>query len=277
MKENSNKKNNTKKVLEVKNLTVISKDIDGKKNILDNISFSVFQDQIVGIIGETGSGKTLTMLSVIDMLPDDMKIESGEIVFMGENIILSNKLKNNMSINNISMIFQNQRMSFSPVYKISSQMRDVVKVCCEQEADKKYIKKNIDNYCLELLKKVGFDSPKDIYSKYPFELSGGMLQRVNLSMVMAMSPKLLIADEPTTALDPETQNYILKLIKNYQQTLNNSMVIVTHDFSVVKKICTHVVVMKDGKIIEQGKVDSILKNPKHDYTKQLTETERRYF
>ena len=135
--------------------------------------------------------------------------------------------------------------------------------------DKKLTNKQLDNYCLELLHQVGFDNPKDVYNKYPFEISGGMFQRVMLAIAMSMSPKLLIADEPTTALDAEVKNNMLSAIKIFQQKLNNSIIIVTHDFSIVKKICTDVVVMKQGRVIEKDTVENILKNPRDEYTKKL--------
>ncbi len=253
------------KVLEIKNLTVssfVEGDVEEKK--LDDVSFDVFSGQIVGIVGATGSGKTLTMLSVMNMLPDNMKIKSGEIIFMGKNLIGDDNLSNKMSgEKGISMIFQNQRLSLSPIFKISSQMKDIIRT------HKNLNKKITDGYCLDVLSKVGFKKPKEVYDKYPFELSGGMIQRVVLAIAVAISPRLLIADEPTTALDMDIQSHILMLIKDYHKTWNNSIIIVTHDFSVIKKICTHVIVMKDGKVVEKGLVDYILRNPQREYTKQL--------
>ena len=123
--------------------------------------------------------------------------------------------------------------------------------------------------CLNSLYQVGFKEPREVYNKYPFEISGGMAQRVMLATMMLVSPKLLIADEPTAALDPKSQNYILKLIKKHQKKFNNSIIIITHDFSVVKQICDYVVVIKSGRIVDQNTVENILKQPSTSYTKQL--------
>lgn len=253
-----------KEILNIKGLK-ISANKNGKRVILiDDISFNIYQGQIVGIIGETGSGKTLTMLAVMGMLPRGMMIESGTIMFDEENLIdKTDDEMRRIKGHEIAMIFQSQKSSMSPVYKISTQMRDIIKIY------KKLTNKQLDNYCLELLHQVGFDNPKDVYNKYPFEISGGMFQRVMLAIAMSMSPKLLIADEPTTALDAEVKNNMLSAIKIFQQKLNNSIIIVTHDFSIVKKICTDVVVMKQGRVIEKDTVENILKNPRDEYTKKL--------
>lgn len=234
-------------------------------NLLSNISFEVKRNQIVGIVGETGSGKTLTMLAVMRMLSSNISLNSGEIIFLKQNLCeKSDKEMNLIRGKEIAMIFQNQKLSFSPFYKISSQMKDIIKIKNNRMSDKL-----LDDLCLNSLSRVGFKDPKEIYNKYPFEISGGMAQRVILATMMLVSPKLLIADEPTAALDPKSQNYILKLIKNYQQKFNNSIIIITHDFSVVKQICDYVVVMKAGRIVDQNTVENIIKHPSTSYTKQL--------
>lgn len=246
-------------VLEVNNLSLIINKPTEEVFLLKDVNFKILKGQVVGLVGETGSGKTLTMLAVMRMLNKNIKVKSGSIIFMG------NDITNSANKKEISMIFQNQKLALSPLYKISSQMYDVIK------ANKNLPHKAIKEYCLCLLKEVGFSKPEDVYNKYPFELSGGMLQRVILAIAFSMEPKLLIADEPTTALDPDVQNYSLYLIKQFQQKLCNSIILITHDFSVVKKICNNVMVMKSGTIIEHGLVENVLRSPQHIYTKQLIE------
>lgn len=254
-------------VLEVKNLNVtINKPAEEEVLLLKDVSFKIFKGQVVGLVGETGSGKTLTMLAIMRMLNKNIKVKSGNIIFMGKDITSNtNRNMKKRYVNGISMIFQNQKLALSPLYKISTQMYDVIK------ANKNLPRKATKEYCLWLLKKVGFSNPADVYNKYPFELSGGMLQRVILAIAVSMEPNLLIADEPTTALDPDIQNYSLYLIKKFQQKLGNSVILITHDFSVIKKICTNVMVMKNGRIIENGLVEEVLQHPQHVYTKQLIE------
>ena len=259
-------------ILTVNNLSLLLTKSGKDFKLLDNINFSVPKNKIIGIVGETGSGKTLLMLSIIKMLSSDIKIQSGEIIFMNKNLVdKSEKEMKKIRNKDIAMIFQNQKLSLSPVYKISTQMRDIIKV------HKKFSNKNLNNYCLDLLKQVGFNQPEFVFKKYPFEISGGMFQRVMLAIAMSIEPRLLIADEPTAALDPEAQEYILLIIKKFQEKLKNSFIIVTHDFSVIKKICTDVIVMKDGKIIEQDTVENILNNPKNDFTKKLVDLRNYYF
>ena len=259
------------KVLSVNNLSVsISK---GNKfiKLLDDISFDVLKNQIVGIVGETGSGKTLTMLTIMNMLPKNIKVMSGEIFFMNENLFdKSNEEWKQIRQKDLTMIFQYQKLLLSPIYKISTQMRDIIKT------HKNLSNKKLDIFCLDLLKKVGFSEPKEVFEKYPFEISGGMQQQVMLAIIMSMSPKLLIADEPTTALDADVQNNILSIISKFQKELKNSLIIITHDFSVIKTICTHVIIIKDGKIVEQNTVENILKNPQNEYTKKLVNLNKWY-
>ncbi|MBP0979811.1 MAG: ABC transporter ATP-binding protein [Oscillospiraceae bacterium] len=258
-------------ILTVNNLSLLLKKSGRNFKLLDNINFSVPKNKIIGIVGETGSGKTLLMLSIMKMLSSDIKIQSGDIIFMNQNLVdKSDKEIKEIRNKDLVMIFQNQKLSLSPVYKISTQMKDIIK------AHKKLNKKELESYCFSLLKQVGFKDPEFVLEKYPFEISGGMFQRVMLAIAMSIEPKLLIADEPTAALDPEAQEYILLIIKKFQEKLKNSFIIVTHDFSVIKKICTDVIVIKNGKIIEQNTTRDILNNPKSEYTKKLIELSKYY-
>lgn len=252
-------------ILEVKNLTVCLNNERKKVKLLDNINLTVLQDQVVGIVGETGSGKTLTMLAIMNMLSANMEIISGSINLFGKDITA--KANNRIKNKDVAMIFQNSRLSLSPVYKISAQMKDILKNHISLS------RKELKNYCLDWLYKVGFDDPYSVYNKYSFELSGGMLQKIMLAIAMAISPKLLIADEPTTALDADIQQHVLSIIKQFHKKLHNSIVIITHDFSVIKKVCTDVIVIKKGRIIEQNTVKNILQNPQNEYTKQLVDVD----
>lgn len=258
-------------VLSIKNLT-ISTFREGKNiKLLDNVGFNIYKNQIIGVIGETGSGKTLTMLAIMKMLPNNMKIDDGKIFFLNKNLIdIPENEFNAIRGKDLSMIFQYQKLLLSPVYKISTQMKDIIKV------HNNLSNHDLDHLILNLLSQVGFKNPSDVFNKFPFQLSGGMFQRVMLAIAISMAPKLLIADEPTTALDPEIQNIILSKLKSFQQDLRNSIIIITHDFSVIKKICTHVIVMKHGSIIEKNTVENILKYPQNEYTKHLINFNHNY-
>jgi len=260
-------------ILSLDNINVEAS-LNGKNiRILKNISFKVFRGDIVGIIGESGSGKTLTALSIMGMLRKNIKITSGTITFMGDKLIGNDyikKIKICASMKkDISMIFQESWSSLSPIYKIYSQMKDIIGL------HNNINKSELHNKCNKLLYEVGFNNPEQIGNKYPFELSGGMLQRVILAIAISMDPKILIADEPTASLNLSAQRENIILLKRFQKKLNNSIIIITHDFSILKSICNYVIVIKDGEILEKNAVENILHNPKHDYTKQLVISQSR--
>ncbi|MDC1100587.1 ABC transporter ATP-binding protein [Methylophilaceae bacterium] len=249
-----------KDILKINNLSIRTK-VDTKLNLVDNISFSVKSGKTTCIVGESGSGKSLTALSIIRLLSSQLKM-SGEILFNNEDICKMSELEIREKRGlDIAMIFQEPMTSLNPVLTIGYQIREAIAV----HSDLPNIE--INNRVEELLMLVGI--PVERVSSYPDELSGGQRQRVMIAMSMSCNPKLLIADEPTTALDVTVQAQILKLLDDLKNKLNMSMLFITHDFGVVEDIADDVIVMFKGKIVEKGEVNQVLKKPKHPYTKAL--------
>ncbi|MFK9094641.1 ABC transporter ATP-binding protein [Bacillus salipaludis] len=252
-------------LLEVKNLETAF-DIDGiDYNAVDNVSFQVKPRQIVGVVGESGCGKSVMSLSIMKLLPKGIgKVKSGEIIFDGINLEkMSESQINKIRGKDVSMIFQEPMTSLNPVFTIGYQLMEVLfnhlKIS-KQEARQKAI---------ALLKSVGISRPEKIVDEYPHQLSGGMRQRVMIAIAIACQPKLLIADEPTTALDVTVQAQILELLKEIQEVNDMSVILITHDLGVVAEMCNEVIVMYAGKIVERTDVDTLFHNPKHPYTTLL--------
>lgn len=234
-----------------------------EKEIVKNISFEVLDGEIVGIVGESGSGKTLTALSIADLLPENI-VSSGSIVLNDKNLLdMSKDELRQIKGNNIGMIFQEPMTSLNPTMKIGKQV--IESLIIHKKMDKKLMK----SVAISMLYAVGLEDAYEIYDKYPHELSGGMRQRVMIAMAMINEPDLLIADEPTTALDVVIQKQIIELIKKINEDNNTSVIFITHNLKLVKEFCDRVIVMKEGKIVESGVTKDIFLNPKHDYTKQL--------
>jgi peptide/nickel transport system ATP-binding protein len=252
-------------LLEVKNLETAF-DIDGTfYNAVDNVSFKVKPRQIVGVVGESGCGKSVMSLSIMQLLPKGIgKIKSGEIIFDGIHLENMNEAQiNKIRGKDISMIFQEPMTSLNPVFTIGYQLQEVLfnhMKISKQEARQKAI---------ALLKSVGISRPEKIVDEYPHQLSGGMRQRVMIAIAIACQPKLLIADEPTTALDVTVQAQILELLKEIQEINDMSIILITHDLGVVAEMCDEVIVMYAGKIVERTDVDTLFYNPKHPYTTLL--------
>ncbi|MFJ7738882.1 ABC transporter ATP-binding protein [Lysinibacillus sp. NPDC097287] len=252
-------------MLEVKNLKT-GFDIEGEiYHAVDDVSFSVKPRQIVGVVGESGCGKSVMSLSIMKLLPTGIgQITGGEIKFQGKNIENnSNDEMNKIRGKDISMIFQEPMTSLNPVFTIGFQIEEVMlnhSNITKKEARKKAI---------ELLKRVGISRPEKIVEEYPHQLSGGMRQRVMIAIAIACQPRLLIADEPTTALDVTVQAQILELLKSIQEKNDMSIILITHDLGVVAEMCDEVIVMYAGKIVERTNVDNLFYNPKHPYTKLL--------
>ncbi|WP_066252127.1 ABC transporter ATP-binding protein [Neobacillus drentensis] len=252
-------------LLEVKNLQTAF-DIDGTDyNAVDNVSFKVKPGQIVGIVGESGCGKSVMSLSIIRLLPKESgKIKLGEVIFDGLNLEkMSESQINKIRGKDVSMIFQEPMTSLNPVFTIGYQLQEVLfnhlKIT-KQEARLKSI---------ALLKSVGISRPEKLIDEYPHQLSGGMRQRVMIAIAIACQPKLLIADEPTTALDVTVQAQILELLKEIQAANDMSVILITHDLGVIAEMCDEVMVMYAGRIIEHTDVDTLFHNPKHPYTSLL--------
>ncbi|MDR6124563.1 peptide/nickel transport system ATP-binding protein [Bacillus sp. SLBN-46] len=249
-------------LLEVKNLETAF-DIEGTDyNAVDNVSFTVKPRQIVGVVGESGCGKSVMSLSIMKLLPKGIgKVKSGEIIFDGVNLEKMNESQiNKIRGKDVSMIFQEPMTSLNPVFTIGYQLQEVLfnhMKISKQEARQKAI---------ALLKSVGISRPEKIVDEYPHQLSGGMRQRVMIAIAIACQPKLLIADEPTTALDVTVQAQILELLKDIQSVNDMSVILITHDLGVVAEMCDEVIVMYAGKIVERTDVDTLFHNPKHPYT-----------
>ena len=248
-------------ILEVKNLSTSFFTHVGEVKAVRNISFNLKKGEALGIVGESGSGKSVTMLTIMRLLVDTGRIVSGNIMFDKRDIAkLSNKEMKKIRGNDIGMIFQDPMTSLNPVLTVQTQMIEplmVHKGMNKSEACKKSI---------DMLKLVGIPSPEKRLKQYPHEFSGGMRQRVMIAIALSCQPKLLIADEPTTALDVTIQAQILELIKDIKLKINTSIILITHDLGIVADVCDRVNVMYGGCIIETGDTRDIFYYPRHPYT-----------
>ena len=256
-------------LLKIKNLSVSFNVEDKITKAVKNISLDVAEGEALGIVGESGSGKSVTALSVLKLLPYPKAFHpSGEIFYKNKNILKSSEEElQKIRGNNISMIFQEPMTSLNPLHNIKKQITEVLFL------HKKLSNKEAEYKVIELLDLVGFADGKNRLNDYPHQLSGGQKQRVMIAMALANDPDLLIADEPTTALDVTIQAQILNLLKKLQTKLKMSLIIITHDLTIVKNITDRVVVMTEGKIVESGKTKLIFSKPKHRYTKKLLASE----
>ncbi|HMV03770.1 MAG TPA: ABC transporter ATP-binding protein [Chitinophagales bacterium] len=257
-------------LLDVKNLVTEFKTENGLVKAVNDVSFQIKKKQVVGIVGESGSGKSVTSLSIMRLIPNPPgRIASGEILYHNQNneIVdltkLSEEEMRKYRGNEIAMIFQEPMTSLNPVFTCGNQVMEAIML--HQKLDKNVAAAKT----LELFEKVKLPNPQRILEAYPHQLSGGQKQRVMIAMAMSCQPKILIADEPTTALDVTVQKTILELIKNLSDETDMSTIFITHDLGVIAEIADHVIVMYKGKIVEQGSVLEIFSNPKHPYTKGL--------
>ncbi|MCF3942236.1 ABC transporter ATP-binding protein [Oceanobacillus alkalisoli] len=237
----------------------------GEIPAVDKVSFTVHKGEVVGVVGESGSGKSVTSLSILQLIPQPPgKIVSGSIRYKSENLAAANeKRMKKIRGNEISMIFQEPMTSLNPVFTIGNQMREAIRL------HQKVSKRTATEKAVQMLKIVGIPRAENIVNEYPHQLSGGMRQRVMIAMAMSSDPSLLIADEPTTALDVTIQAQILDLMKKINEEKETSILLITHDLGVVADICDRVVVMYSGQVVEQGTTREILKVPKHPYTQGL--------
>jgi oligopeptide/dipeptide ABC transporter ATP-binding protein len=253
------------KLIEVKGLKT-EFTIEGvPRRIIDDISFEIYRGEVLGVVGESGSGKSVTAKSILRLIPSPPgKITGGEILFDGKDI-LQMDMDNLMKIrgNAISMIFQEPMSSLNPVFTCGDQIKEGVRL--HQNMDNKAARQK----AIELLKMVGIPMPEQRIDSYPHELSGGMRQRIMIAMALSCSPQLLIADEPTTALDPTIQAQILDLIRKVQKEIGMSVMYITHDLGVVAETCDRVMVMYAGKIVEKAGVSELFTKPGHPYTQGL--------
>lgn len=254
----------TEKILEVKNLHTSFFTHLGEVKALRDVSFHINKGEILGIVGESGSGKSVTMLSVMKLLQYPGEIVSGEIKYKGIDLVKkSNKEMRKIRGNQIGMIFQDPMTSLNPLFTIGNQIIEVLRE--HQDMNKAQARER----AIEMLKIVGIPSPEKRVDNYPYEFSGGMRQRAMIAMALACDPELLIADEPTTALDVTIQAQVLRLIKKLNKDSNTSTILITHDLGCVANTCDRVVVMYGGQIMEEGTDLDIFYNPLHPYTMQL--------
>jgi len=251
-------------VLDISNLSLSA---DGQL-LLDDVSFSLHTDQVLGIIGESGSGKSLTALSILKLLQHNIKA-SGSILYDNNNILYSSESEmRKIRGNDVSIIFQDPQSSLNPLLTVGEQISETIYF------NQGLSWKNSKEYAIELLSQVEIPQPSLRYSDYPHRFSGGMLQRVMIAIAISSHPKILIADEATTALDRIVERNIIELLLRFKKRYKFSLMLISHDLRIVEQYSDRIIVYKEGKIIEEGDVQKIVKNPSHPYTKRLFEISR---
>lgn len=251
-------------MLEVNHLSISFSDRGVLEEAVRDVTFSMKSGEILGIVGESGSGKTLTALTIAGLMKTNASLDGGEILLEGKDLLhLSKKEWREYQGNQISMIFQEPMTALNPTMKIGRQVEEALLL------HTKLSKSERKKRALEALEDVELENAEAIYQKFPHELSGGMRQRAMIASAIIGRPKLLIADEPTTALDVNTQEGIIQLLKKLNHKYGVGILFISHNLRVVKSLCENVLVMKDGSIIERGRADEIFENPKEAYTKQL--------
>lgn len=252
-------------LIEVKNLKTYFYTEDGEVPAVDGVTFHIGKGETLGVVGESGCGKSVTSLSIMRLIPDPPgKIVDGEIFFEGEDLVKKpESAMRRIRGNEIAMIFQEPMTSLNPVYTVGDQIAEAIQL--HQGLNKREaLEKSI-----EMLRLVGIPSPEQRVKEYPHQLSGGMRQRVMIAMALSCNPKMLIADEPTTALDVTIQAQILELMKDLKQKLGMAIMLITHDLGVIAEMAERVIVMYAGKIVEEADVFSLFEKPLHPYTKGL--------
>jgi len=253
-------------LLQVENLSVSFASESGELNVLDEVSFSLAAGTTLGIVGESGCGKSVTALSINGLLPKPAgNITGGKILFDGDDLVtISQQKRFALRGNRIAMIFQEPMTALNPVHRIGKQLAEVYQIHFP-----KMRSQDITKACVEVLTQVGIADPIQRLRDYPHQLSGGMRQRVMIAMALACKPDVLIADEPTTALDVTIQAQILVLLKELQQQTGMAIIFITHDLGVIAQMCDQVVVMYAGRVVEQASNQQLFTNPRHPYTKGL--------
>lgn len=258
------KKENDQTLLDIKDLRTYFYTENGVVPSVDGVSLQLKKGETVGIVGESGCGKSVTSLSIMGLVGAPGKVAGGEINFDGKDLVKASKKEmRKIRGNEIAMIFQEPLSSLNPVFTVGSQVAEAIRL--HQKASKAEAKEKT----IELLKVVGIPIPEKVYSSYPHSLSGGMRQRIMIAMALSCSPKLLIADEPTTALDVTIQAQILHLMRELSRKNDTAIMLITHDLGVVAEMVDRVIVMYAGQVVEQTDVYSLFKEPKHPYTKGL--------
>ncbi len=251
-------------LLEVKDLHTSFFTDAGEVRAVNGVSFNLERGKVLGIVGESGSGKSVTAYSIMQILASTGKIVSGSIKFDGQELVgADEKVMKTIRGNKISIIFQDPMTSLNPTYTIGHQLMEAILLHTDRNKQQAW------DRAVEMLRLVNVNEPEKRMKQYPFEFSGGMRQRVMIAMALACEPDILIADEPTTALDVTIQAGILELMKDIQKEMGMAIIMITHDLGVVAQLCDEVVVMYAGSICEQGTADEIFYNPCHEYTKGL--------
>ena len=251
-------------LLQVKNLHTSFFTDAGEVKAVNGISYNLDAGKVLGIVGESGSGKSVSAYSVLRILTDTGRVTEGEVLFKGENILnYSEQQMQKFRGSRISIIFQDPMTCLNPTFSIGSQLREAIRIHTDRS------KEQIQARALEMLQLVGVNEPEKRLKQYPHELSGGMRQRVMIAMALACEPDILIADEPTTALDVTIQAQILELMQDLQKKLGMAIIMITHDLGVIADMCDEIIVMYGGKVCERGTADEIFYNPRHEYTKGL--------
>ena len=255
------------KILELKNLNISFKIEDELFRAVHDVNLSLEQKQVLGIAGESGCGKSVTAMSILKLLESNGVIESGEILYKGQNLItFSEKKMQQIRGSKIALIPQNPLTSLNPLYTIGDQIMETIKF------HRQVTDKEAKNLAIKALKDVKIPEPESRLNEYPYQFSGGMSQRVLIAMALCCNPEIIIADEPTTALDVTVQAQVLDLIKQLQQERGTSLIFITHDLGVIAEFCDYLAIMYAGRIIEYADVKSIFNNPLHPYTKGLLES-----
>jgi oligopeptide/dipeptide ABC transporter ATP-binding protein len=250
-------------VLSIRNLAVEFRTDDGIVHAVDDISYDIFPGETLGIVGESGSGKSVSTMSILGLIPQPPgRIVSGTAMFKGKDLLKMKKRElRRVRGDEVAMIFQDPMTSLNPVLKVGYQLGEAIKTHYPKEKND-VVKERV----IGLLRLVGVPNPESRYDNYPHEFSGGMRQRAMIAMSIANSPSLLIADEPTTALDVTIQAQVLEVLKRVQEETHAATILITHDLGIVAELCERVIVMYGGKIVEHGDVHTIFQNPRHPYT-----------
>jgi len=255
---------NENMLLDIQNLKLSFATPAGEVKALNDVSVKLMQGDVLGIVGESGSGKSVTAFSLMKLTPANGKVVGGKTMFNGHTITeMTEKEMRSIRGKEVSIIFQDPMTSLNPVYTIGNQIKEVILLHTDATKEQAHAR------AVELLTLVGINEPEKRLKQYPHELSGGMRQRVMIAIALACEPKLLIADEPTTALDVTIQAQILELMMDLKKKLGMSIIMITHDLGVVASMCDKIAVMYAGRIVEYGKTDDIFYNPKHEYTRGL--------
>ena len=253
-------------MIKIEDLSVAFDDTEAVKHV----SLDLTDGEVLGVVGESGSGKSVTALTLMGLVSDSARITSGRVLF--DDVVLreagrpcDKMLYRKYQGARMSMVFQEPMTSLNPTQRVGRQVEEMLRLHTELKAEE--MKRKV----LEAFQSVGLKDVEKIYSCYPHQLSGGMRQRVMIAMAVILHPRLIVADEPTTALDVTIQNQIIELLREINRKQNNAMLFITHDLNLARRLCNRIAVMKDGQVVEQGETDAVFQNPKEMYTKRLIE------